>query len=338
MFAHGADPYDGPVRAVTIPAYGDAGVLRLDELRTPEPGPGEVSIDVAFAGANFAEILLRRGAVNLPLPYVPGIEVSGHVRALGAGVEDLRPGQPVVALTIVAGGGYAEVVVTDAQLVAPLPEPASAEDLATAAGLPSAGATAIVVFDRVARLRAGESVLVHGAGGGVGGQLGQAARLLGAGRVVGTVGSPAKLAAARAFGYDDVIVRDQLPARAAKLSGGAGFDVIVDPGSSASRRPSFEALAPGGRLVAMGDEADDEFTAEEMFLSGKTVLGFNLAALSASGPAIVGRALRRAVRALTDGELRVDIRDRIALDHAAVAHRRMESGKSPGKLVLAVGG
>jgi NADPH2:quinone reductase len=325
------------MRAVTIPSFGGADVLRLDDLQTPEPGPGQVSIDVAFAGTNFAEILLRRGAVDLPLPYVPGIEVSGHVRALGAGVEDLRPGQPVVALTIVAGGGYAEVVVTDARLVAALPEPASPDDLATAAGLASAGTTAILVFDRVARLRAGESVLVHAAGGAVGSQLGQAARLLGAARVVGTVGAPARLAAAHAFGYDDVIVRDGLPARAAALSGGAGFDVVVDPVPTASRRPSFDALAPGGRLVAMGSESDDEFTADEMFNSGKTVLGFNLAALSASGPAIVGLALRRAVQALNDGKLRVDVRDRIGLEHAAVAHRRMESGKAAGKLVLAVG-
>jgi NADPH2:quinone reductase len=329
------------MRAVTIPAFGDADVLRLDDIQTPEPGPGQVAIDVAFAGANFAEVLLRRGAVDVPLPYVPGIEVSGHVRALGAGVEGLRVGQAVAALTIVDGGGYAEVAVTDARLVAPLPEPASTDDLATAAGLPSNSTTAIVVLARVARLREGESVLVHAASGGVGGQLGQAARLLGAGRVVGTVGSAARLAAARASGYDEVILRDRLPARSAALSGGAGFDVVVDPVGGATRRTSFDALADGGRLVVLGnasDAGDDEFTADELWSSGKSVLGFNLAALSASGPALAGEALRRAVQALAAGELRVDVRDRIALEHAAVAHRRIESGRSPGKLVLAVRG
>lgn len=102
------------MRALTIPRFGAADVLKLAELEPPEPGPGEVAIDVAFAGANHAEIHFRQGAVDVPLPYVPGIEVSGHVRAVGDGVDGLRVGQPVAALTIVDGGGYAEAAVTDA--------------------------------------------------------------------------------------------------------------------------------------------------------------------------------------------------------------------------------
>ena len=326
------------MRAITIPAFGDADVLRLDALAPPGPGPGEVAIDVAFAGASYADVLFRRGAVDVVLPYVPGSEVAGHVRALGAGVEGLRVGQPVVALTIVAGGGYAEVAVTDARLVAPLPEPASADDLAMAAGLPSNSTTGILIFERVARLRRDESVLVHAAAGGVGSQLGQAARLCGAGRVVGTVAVAGKLAAAGAFGYDDVILRERLPARAAAVSGGSGFDIVVDPVGGSSMRASFDALAVGGRLVAMGasDGDEAEFSADELWRSGKTILGFNLAGLSASAPEIVGQALRRAVQALADGDLRVDVREPIALERAAHAHRIIESGKSTGKLVLAV--
>ncbi|MEU4746544.1 alcohol dehydrogenase catalytic domain-containing protein, partial [Actinosynnema sp. NPDC023658] len=154
------------VQAITVPRFGDAEVLRFAGLDTPEPGPGQVSIDVTHAGANFAEVLYRRGVVDVPLPFVPGIEVSGRVRALGPGVDGLRVGQPVAALTIVDSGGYAEVVVTSAHLVAPLDEHDLAPDLAAA--LPSNSTTAFLVLDRVARIEPGESVLVHAAAGGVG--------------------------------------------------------------------------------------------------------------------------------------------------------------------------
>jgi NADPH2:quinone reductase len=160
--------------------------------------------------------------------------------------------------------------------------------------------------------------------------------MLGAGRVVGTVASARRLAAARAFGYDDVVVRDRLPARAAELGGGAGFDVVVDPVGGADLRASFDALAPGGRLVTMGGASDAEFSADELWAGGKSVLGFNLAELSVSAPQLVGHALRRAVQGMADGELRCDMREPFALERAASAHRVIEAAKSTSKIVLAV--
>jgi NADPH2:quinone reductase len=315
------------MKAITIPAFGGADVLRLDEVKVPEPGPGQVSIDVAYAGANFAEILYRQGLADVPLPFVPGIEVSGHVRALGPGVEGLRVGQPVAALTIVDGGGYAEVAVTAADLVAPLD--GLALELDVAAALPSNSTTAFLVLDRVARIEPGESVLVHAAAGGVGSQLGQAARLLGAGRVVGTVGGPAKVEAARAFGYDEVVLRTAASGR---------FDVVVDMVGGATRRDSLDLLAPMGRLVVMGNASGAEdvgMPANELWLTNKTVSGFNLAAFATTHPEAAGQALRRAVNAAAGGGLRVQI-DRLPLTQAAEAHRRIESGGTTGKLVLKV--
>ncbi|MGK5554946.1 quinone oxidoreductase family protein [Actinomadura kijaniata] len=314
------------MRAVTIPAFGEADVLTVAEVKVPEPGPGQVSIDVAYAGANFAEILYRRGVVDVPLPFVPGIEVSGWIRAVGPDVEGLRPGQPVAALTIVDSGGYAEVVVTSADLVAPL----DGLPLDVAAGVPSNSTTAFLVLDRVARIEPGESVLVHAAAGGVGSQLGQAARLLGAGRIVGTVGSPAKVEAARAFGYDEVVLRDQGPA--------GPFDVVVDMVGGPSRRASLDLLAPMGRLVVMGNAsgADDVgLPANELWFTNRTVSGFNLAAFSAAFPGDAGRALRRAVAAAESGDLRLQV-ETLPLEEAVEAHRRIESGATTGKLVLAV--
>lgn len=154
------------MKAVTIPEFGEADVLRVATVPVPEPGPGQVAIDVAYAGANFAEILYRRGVVDVPLPFVPGIEVAGRIRAVGEGVEGLRVGQPVAALTIVDSGGYAEVVLTSASLVAPLDGLGSGPGvgLGVAAALPSNSTAAFLVLDRVARIEPGESVLVHAAG------------------------------------------------------------------------------------------------------------------------------------------------------------------------------
>ncbi|HEY3502101.1 MAG TPA: zinc-binding dehydrogenase [Actinocatenispora sp.] len=316
------------MHAVTIPEFGDADVLRHDSVPVPEPGPGQVSIDVAYAGANFAEVLYRRGVVDVPLPFVPGIEVAGHVRAVGAGVTGLRAGQPVAALTIVDSGGYAEVVVTSAHLVAPL---AGDLDLATAAALPSNSTTAFLVLDRVARLKPGESVLVHAAAGGVGSQLGQVARLLGAGRVVGTVGSTAKIDIARRFGYDEVVLRDE-------VADAGEFDIVVDMVGGPARRASLDLLAPMGRLVVMGNAsgADDVgISANELWFSNKTVSGFNLAAFSAAYPEDAGQALRRAVDAAATGALRLQV-ETLPIAQAVEAHRRIESGTTTGKLVLAV--
>lgn len=319
------------MKAVVIPEFGEAEVLREALVPIPEPGAGQVAIDVAYAGANFAEVLYRRGVVDVPLPFVPGIEVAGRVRAVGDGVTGLEVGQPVAALTIVDSGGYAEVAVTDARLVAPLADGASGLGLAAAAALPSNSTTAFLVLEEVARLAAGESVLVHAAAGGVGSQLGQVARLLGAGRVVGTVGSEAKVEAARAFGYDEVILR-------ADLADAGQFDVVVDMVGGPARQGSLDRLAPSGRLVVMGNASGAEdvaISANELWFSNKTVSGFNLAAYSAVRPDRAGEALRRAVRAAGEGVLQVQV-ETVPLDQAVQVHRRIETGATTGKLVLEV--
>ncbi|NUP28717.1 MAG: zinc-binding dehydrogenase [Nocardia sp.] len=317
------------MKAVIIPEFGAAEVLRPAAVDIPEPGPGQVAIDVDYAGANFAEILYRQGLVDVALPFVPGIEVSGRIRALGPGVEGFAPGDPVAALTIVRSGGYAEVVVTAAELAVPF-DPSRLNPV-VAAAVPSNSTTAFLVLDRVARIEPGDSVLVHAAAGGVGSQFGRVARLLGAGRVVGTVGSPAKIAVAESFGYDEVILRDD-------LASAGQFDIVVDMVGGGTRRASLDRLAPMGRMVVMGNASggpDVGLSANELWFTNKTVSGFNLAAFAAVHPAETGVALRRAVDAVTAGALEVRVAT-LSLDRAAEAHRRIESGSTTGKLVLEV--
>jgi NADPH:quinone reductase len=178
--------------------------------------------------------------------------------------------------------------------------------MALAAGACSTSTTAMLVLEEVARLRPGERVLMHAAAGGIGSQLGQAARLGGAGRVVGA-SAPRPAEAALAFGYDQVVVRDE-------LDGDAGFDVVVDPVGGPARWASLDALALGGRLVVMGTASgapDVAFGANELWLASKGVLGFNLAAFSATHPDRAGQALRGAVDAVLAGQLHVELRDRL---------------------------
>ncbi|MFD7924087.1 zinc-binding alcohol dehydrogenase family protein [Streptomyces sp. NPDC059740] len=314
-------------RAVAITGFGEADVLQVVDTELPLPGPGQVSVDVAYAGANFAEILYRRGVVDVPLPFVPGIEVAGHVRAVGPGVEGLTVGQPVAALTIVDGGGYARTVTTAAELVAPLDGLGLGLDLAAA--LPSNSTTAFLVLERVARLAPGERVLVHAAAGGVGSQLGQVAHLLGADRVVGTVGGPEKVETARGFGYQEVFLRDE-------MSGAGEFDVVVDMVGGPARHAGLALLAPMGRLIVMGNASgapDVGIPANELWFTNRTVSGFNLAAFAAARPAEAGRALRRAVAAAAQGRLTAQV-ETVPVAQVAQVHRRIESGATTGKLVL----
>src|SRR5712671_1061837 len=185
------------MRAIAVTAFGGPEVLQFTEVPEPQPGPGQVVIRVAYAGVNFAEIMGRRGDYHAStLPFVPGLEVSGHIHALGEGVAGLSIGQPVAAFTVT--GGYAEYVAASALLT------------------------------DVARVQPGESVLIHAASGGVGTVAVQIARLLGAGKLIGVVSREEKREYARSFGYDDVLLQEDFAGQVRELTGGRGADVILE--------------------------------------------------------------------------------------------------------------
>ena len=180
------------MRAVVIPSFGEPEVLTIREMPDPHPGPQQVSIRVAYVGVNYADILARRNRYHdVELPFVPGMEVSGYIHEVGEDVEGLREGQPVTAFTM--RGGYAELVLAQAGLTFPLDGTHGTLDLATAAAFPAVVPTAYDMLTYSAHLQAGETVLIHSAAGGVGSVAGQLARYLGAGLVLGTVGSEQKV-------------------------------------------------------------------------------------------------------------------------------------------------
>lgn len=328
------------MRAVVIPRFGDPEALEQYDLPEPRPKPGELAVEVDFAGVNFAEVLYRRGVLpDIPLPFVPGIEVAGVVRALGDGVTGFKVGEQVAALTVVRSGGYGEVVATDARLVVSLETLPGRLAAEVAAAAPSNLTTAHLLLSRVAHLEPGQTVLVHAAAGGVGSALGQTAWALGAGRVYGTVGSPGKLEYARSLGYDEVFVHDAFEAAVLEATGGEGVDIVCDQVGGAARQASLEVLRPLGRLVVMGNASGAEdvaYSANGLWFSGKAVAGFNLAQLSAVAPDRVGASLRAAFDLLARGDVRVDVTDALPLTSASDAHRRLESRETTGKLVLRV--
>jgi NADPH2:quinone reductase len=238
------------MRAMAITEFGGPDVLREVEFPDPVPGPGEVAIDVTYAAVGLVDVFFRRGDLaDAPgdlakrPPFVPGLEVAGTVRELGDGVTGLRVGQPVATLTRIGLGGYATVAVANAGLTLPLDE-TGADPVQAVAALPNA-TTALYSLGHVAHLGKGESVLVHGAAGGLASVYPAAARALGAGSITGTVGTPSKAQAAREMGYDEVldsaVFSDKLSDRR--------IDVIVDPVGGPVRAASFKVLAPLGRLV-----------------------------------------------------------------------------------------
>ncbi|ARF52876.1 quinone oxidoreductase family protein [Streptomyces gilvosporeus] len=323
------------MRAVEFQEYGGPEVLRIVEAPTPEPGPGQVTIDAVWAGVNFADVKARANGYRVAsLPHRPGLDVSGRIRAVGEGVEGLRVGQEVAAL--VDGGGYAEVVLAEAATVFPLPD---GLDLRTAATLPTVLPTAYALVHEVGRLRAGESVLVHGAAGGVGTAVGQLARAAGAGAVYGVASSDAKADYALKHGYDEVFRPDTFETDVRRATGGRGVDLVLDPVGGDTLRRGLEALAVFGRLVSFGNAGGAEpwrAGQDELYAQGRSVGGFSALALAQSAPDALRALTERALRTVCDGAVVLPVTAEFPLSDAADAHQLIGGRTSTGKLLLRI--
>jgi NADPH:quinone reductase-like Zn-dependent oxidoreductase len=330
---------------VTIRRPGGYDRLELVEAPDPAPGAGEVAIDVAAAGVNFADCAVRMGLYASQKEYVgwpvtPGFEVSGRV--VGGG--------PGAVLAVTRFGGYAKRIVVPEAQVFPLPPQL---DLTAGAGFPVIFLTAYYALVELARPREGSTVLVHSAAGGVGGAAVQIARLLGA-RVVGVVGAPHKVEAARGFGADVVIdkSREDLWAAAARASP-RGYDAVLDANGPATLRESYRHLAPTGRLVAYGFHSmirgragrvrwlplllgylrTPRFHPLDMVNRNRSVLAFNLSYLFERRD-LLREAMGRLLGWLGEGKLRPPPITAYPVAEVGRAHRDLESGGTVGKLVL----
>ncbi|NRG41874.1 NAD(P)H-quinone oxidoreductase [Rathayibacter sp. VKM Ac-2835] len=320
--------------AIRVENPGPDSRLVLEETATPSPGPGEVLLRVAAAGVNRADLGQRAGVYPPPAgaSEILGMEVSGTVVGLGEGVTTVAQGDEVCAL--LSGGGYAEHVVVDAGLLLPVPE---GVDLISAAALPETTATVWSNLVLVAGLRAGETVLIHGGGSGIGTTAIQIASAIGA-RVAVTAGSPRKLDACRALGADILIdYREQDFVERIAVETDGGVDVILDPVGGDYLARDVEALALGGRIVFIGNQSGAQGSLDIGTLMRKraAVHATTLRARPLAERRAIVAAVRESVWPLVaDGTVRPVVDEVIPLAEAERAHERMTASGHIGKLLL----
>ncbi len=313
---------------------GPAGALRLGGRPDPVAGPGQVLIRVAAAGINRPDLLQRAGLYPPPPGASPvlGLEVAGTVAALGDGVTTWRVGDRVCAL--LGGGGYAELAAVDARHLLPVPD---GLDLVQAAALPETVCTVFANVFEAGGLKAGETLLVHGATSGIGVTAIQMARAHGA-RVVATSRSAAKAQAAHDLGAEvslDATADDLVEG----LRAAGGADVILDMVGAAYADLNQAVLNPGGRWVVIGTQSGAlaQIDLMRLMLKRQVLTGSTLRARPAEEKArLIAEVRRVAWPWVVDGRLRPPIDATFDLADARLAHLRLEAGEHVGKIVLTV--
>ncbi len=320
--------------AMVVDHVGERERLHRVDLPDPEVLPGQVVVDVKAVGCNFSDLLMVEGKYQLkpPLPFSPGTEVAGVVRAVGEGVGDIRPGQRVVAM--LDWGGYASVVAAPAAFVVPLPDSMPYE---VGAAFGVAYQTAYLALTHRAALQAGEVLLVHGAAGGVGLAAVDVGCALGA-RVFGTAGSLQKCEVVMQHGAEacfQVDAEDWVQA-VNRASNGRGADVIYDPVGGTTFDRSLRCIAWCGRLVVIGFASGDipRLPMNRVLLKNISVVGLNLGAYKAQEPATLVRSLEALFRLYERGVLRPEISASLELERANEAMALIRERKSVGKVVL----
>lgn len=325
------------MRAVICRDWGEPETLSLEEIETPEPGPGEVRIAVAAAGINFADSLMIAGKYQEkpPFPFTPGLEVAGTVEALGPGVTRLYEGQRVMAA--VDRGGFAEAVIAREPEVFVLPE---TMDFVTAAGFTITYGTAHGSLVWRADMQPGERLLVHGAAGGVGLAAVEVGKAMGA-EVIATAGSPEKLAVAEAHGADHLInareegLRDKIKA----LTEGRGVDVVFDPVGGDLFDASLRASAWSARLIVVGFAAGrvPQIPANYLLVKNLAALGFYWGSYRKHAPQQLVPQFEALFEWYSAGKLKPLVSERYDLAEAGKALRQLLERRSTGKLVLTTG-
>ncbi|WP_280342590.1 quinone oxidoreductase family protein [Nocardia neocaledoniensis] len=319
--------------AIRFAEVGSPDVMRWETVEVGEPGPGEVRIRHAAVGLNFADTYFRTGLYPAALPAGLGVEASGVLEAIGPGVEGFAVGDRVTYTGSPLGAYSTERIMPAEHLIA-MPDGLAFD---TAAATTMRGLTTAYLLRRIHPLRAGDTVLLHAAAGGVGQLFTQWAKLLGI-TVIGTVSTEDKAAVARANGCDHVVIytREDVAARVREITDGAGVPVVYDSIGKTTFQSSLDSLSRRGLLVCFGTASGPVPPIEAMQLAVKGSLFVTRPALAD----YIADPVERAELAgelhdhLTHGRLRVRINQRYALPDAVRAHRDLEAGRSVGASVF----
>lgn len=323
------------MRRVRYYEYGGPEVLKVEEAEVPTPGEGQVLIRAEAIGANFVDTKFRRGpsagaVFNWPLPGSPTGDVVGTVESVGADVDPNLVGRRVGAL--IEKDAFADFVLADATWLAEVPAGLNDGD---ASMLPMAGPVALRVL-RAGQIAPGQTVLVHAAAGGIGHIAVQLAKLEGAGTVIATAGSPAKLDFAREHGADVAIdyTADDW-AEQVRTAAPNGVDLILDSVGGEMIHTGLELLAPFGRVVGYGVASGDFSAVPVMSLTGlKTITGFSLLPWRAAAPKQAAAEVVEVAEHFAAGRLRASVHTRLPLTEAVEAHRMLEAREQLGRVLL----
>jgi NADPH:quinone reductase len=318
------------MKAIVVHEFGGPEVLQFEEVPTPRPAAGQVLVRIRAAGVNPYDAYMRSGtyAIKPPLPYTPGSDGAGDVDAVGEGVSRFKPGDRVYTAKTVTGA-YAEYALTLETQVHPLPSKVS---YAQGAGVWVPYGTAYHALYQRALARAGETVLIHGASGGVGTAAVQIARALGS-TVLGTAGTEKGLELVRregahyAFDHSQAGYLDQI----LKATSGAGVDVILEMLANVNLAHDLKLLAPEGRVVVIGSRGDVQITPRDLMFRRGSIRAFTLWAVSESEEKQIHAGL---IAGMENGTLRPVVGKELPLADASRAQREVLEGGAYGKIVL----
>ncbi|MGY1989282.1 NADPH:quinone oxidoreductase family protein [Mycolicibacterium fortuitum] len=321
------------MRAAQITRLDGPDAVRVAEVEEPNGSADEVLIDVHAAGVAFPDALLTRGLYQYKpeLPFTPGAEIAGVVRSAPDGAH-VRPGDRVLGLTMLSGG-MAEVVALPAERVFPLPDAVSFE---AGAGILFNDLTVQFALRTRGRLTEGETVLVHGAAGGIGTSALRLAPAMGASRTIAVVSTEEKAEIARAAGASDVVLADGFRDAVKELTGGRGVDIVVDPVGGDRFTDSLRSLAVGGRLLVIGFTGGEIPTVKvnRLLLNNVDVVGAGWGAWTFSHPGYLQEQWAELQPLLASGAVPAPQPEVYPLEQAAQAIASLENRSAKGKVVL----
>ena len=324
------------MRAILCKAWGKPEDLVLEDIAEAPVGSGEIRIGVQACGLNFADTLMIQGLyqVKPPFPFSPGLEAAGEVLEVGAGVKHLKVGDRVAALC--GHGGFAEQVVVPAQVALPIPDNMPYE---TAAAFSVAYGTSHVALEHRAHLQPGETLLVHGAAGGVGLTAVEIGKLMGA-NVIATASSADKLAVAQQYGADHLINyrEESFRDRVKEITNGKGANVIYDPVGGDVFDDSVRCVSWEGRILVIGFAAGriPQLPVNLALVKNMSVVGVFWGAYAQRDPAILIGSLQKLMGWYAQGKLNPLVSQTYPLAETATAMNDMLQRRSTGKLVINV--
>ena len=327
------------MKSILVKERGAADVLKIVELSKPNISTNDVLLKINAVGVNFADIMQHQGTypLQLPLPYTPGMEMIGTVENIGSEVKNVNLRERIAAISFMAGG-YAEYVVVRPEQIIPVPDNISDRQVLA---LLIQGLSAYLLLSYAAKVRPGESILVHAAAGGVGNLLVQIAKLMDAGDVFGTAGTRQKRDRIKTYGVDYAIDynNSNWHEEILKITDGKGIDIILDPIGESATAQNLSSLGIEGRFINYGWLSGNcpSLTPKQcqtLLFNNQSVSGFAVNVVMERHPDIVNAAFKQLFDWVREDKLKPVLGSVFTLEDAAKAHQAILNRETIGKVIL----